>query len=213
MEKIPLELQWKLLERKVESDVVKKIRQDVKMWRCPEPLINPGPRMLEVVGLWTDGYIRLLGKIGDNNLWMRQYGSSGNLDLDPVIFRPPVFAWHCKRRRKNDLYSKVYSEIERTNFEEIRALTMPIGLYPDCLEDVNKSGKRFRRVNTGTCHSYIIEESEFLLKAHAALLGADAIVDFLERNNRINVGTILETVRYVPPYYIGVPVKMDDGED
>lgn len=205
MERIDLDIQWNMAERKIQNEIMDKIKKD--------SVCQIGLNNIKLIRVENER-IFFLGTITGAPYVYEYSALNGNRNKVDFISGSPRW-WESKKQKKLEAYTQRYNEFARANLEELRVLVLPLGIYSESLEKVNqRMSTTFRKVDTKTSLSYMVENGEFWLKAKAFSLGADAIVDFSEKEYNLflkydSQGGIKTHMQKVS---IGVPVKIRNDE-
>jgi hypothetical protein len=115
------------------------------------------------------------------------------------------------REKANNLYS-LRKSLWAENFDEVKKLADSLGVYQESISEVAKQiGNDLELIDTGKKEAFLTAKNPLFLKAHAALLGADILVNFKGQhssNSFYNIYDVLQTQDNSAFY--GTPVKFKD---
>jgi hypothetical protein len=205
MVELSLEIQWKLLEGKVSREILDRIKKDMN-----PPFIDDHIKTIRA----ENERLYFLGE-RDTDLVHFEYDCKNGGKITWGFPNKKPYWYDSDGKARVRQYHELQERLKKDNFEDLRLATLPIGIYPESLERVNEKMRvSFRKVDTKTALSYIVENGEFWLKARAWVLGADAIVDFSEKEFDLYLGYLrgndgaLRHTTETRKYSIGVPVTI-----
>lgn len=93
---------------------------------------------------------------------------------------------------RNKNYNALKKDLSAANMQDIDTIVSGVKVYSSPFSVIRRNigdmNRKLELVDTGKPYSYLVEDGEFLLRARAGLLGANAVTDFSEREYKVESG-------------------------
>jgi hypothetical protein len=208
---IPEDIQFGLLERKVGSSVVNSIKNNLKEKFSELHVVREKNNQILCFG-WgkhepgDKNYLFLLNDSKDGKIIEEVYNSIKDRESNmPLWAGIPLYTFSIvgipflphyikdsispsgqkKRNERYDLREKLKQE----NDSEVRELIKPIEVYLESPKELSeKLGKNVKVIEIGESEKFLDSPKLKFLKARAALLGANAIANYIEKSKEKTYG-------------------------
>lgn len=230
---IPEDIQFGLLERKVGPSVAQIVRDNCNK-RYTELQVVGKHEQISCFG-WAkhDGsHLHLISNPNNGKIIEEDYSKLEDKKSNmPLWFGIPFYTLSIigipflpsylndqlnpSRRASREKRNKVYELRESLwteNFDEVKKLADSLRVYQESIDEAAKQiGSDLELVDTGKKEAFLTAKDPLFLKAQAALLGADILVNFKGQhssNSFYNIYDVLQTQDNSAFY--GTPVKFKD---